>query len=357
MKKLSLFLVFALMTPLAAMPLAAMAADTFKNGEIGEFVKFQDVDGNHVEAHHGAIIFAEGKYWWYGQTFHRVPKVHNIWPATETGVVMYSSEDLFRWKYEGVILPCEPSGDLEGPMRFERVKILYNDSTKKYVMWFHHIGKHGGGVLNVGRADAGVASCDKVNGTYKWHGYQRPLGPKMTVKDCTLFKDEGGKGYFIFDSYPVDFSVERCIYVARLSDDYLKTTEVHKIPNATRREAPAMIKKNGYYFLITSGVTGFFPNAAGCHRAKNIFGPYEDLGNFCEGPRKEITFNSQSTYLLEVNDKPGSYIFIGDRWNRGDMRYSSHIWLPLEFPTDDTVKMRYHKAWDLSVFDNDSDTK
>jgi len=66
----------------------------------------------------------------------------------------------------------------------------------------------------------------------------------MTVKDCTLFKDDDGKAYFIFDSYPTDRSRTRCIHIARLSDDYLKTVEVRKIPNAEDREAPAMIKKN-----------------------------------------------------------------------------------------------------------------
>jgi len=348
MNKLSLLLIFFLLTPLAA-----TAADTFKNGDFADCVVCPDANGNHVEVHHGGIIFVDGRYWWYGQTFHRVPKGRGIWPATKTGVVMYSSENLFGWKYEGVILACQPSGDLEGPMRFERAKILYNDKTKRFVMWFHYIGKNPPNVVNVGTADAGVASCDKINGTYKWHGYQRPLGPKMTVKDCTLFEDEDGQGYFIFDSYPTDRSTTRCIHIARLSDDYLRTTEIRKIPNAERREAPALIKKNGYYFLITSGVSGFTPNAGKYFRARNIFGPYEDLGNFCRGPRSEITFNSQSTFVLELNDRPGSFIFSGDRWNRENMRYSSHIWLPLEFPTRDTVEMRYQQEWDMRFFDQD----
>ena len=87
------------------------------------------------------------------------------------------------------------------------------------------------------------------------------------------------------------------------------------------------------------------------HRATNIWGPYEDLGNFCVGEKREITFNAQSTYILELQDKPGSYVFMGDRWNRENMKRSAHIWLPLEFPTQDTVSMRYHKEWDTSIFD------
>ena len=129
--RLPLFLGFVLLTPLAT-----MAADTFENGDFGDYVVFPDSEGNHVEVHHGGIIFAEGKYWWYGQTFRDVPKGNRVWPATKIGVEMYSSEDLVRWKYEGVVLPCQPTGELEGPMRFERVKILYNERTRRYVMWF-----------------------------------------------------------------------------------------------------------------------------------------------------------------------------------------------------------------------------
>ena len=252
------FLIFTLLAPMAG-----MAGERIENGAFADFVVRPDADGNHIEVHHGGILFVDGKYWWYGQTFHRVPKGRGVWPATKTGVVIYSSEDLFRWKYEGVILACQPSGDLEGPMRFERAKIIYNDKTKKFVMWFHYIEKDPGNVVKVGRADAGVASCDKINGTYKWHGYQRPLGPSMTVKDCTLFKEKDGKAYFIFDSYPTNRSTARCIYVARLSDDYLKTTEVRKIPKAQRREAQRRE-------ATSAAVTEFQNRATGRVRAASI---------------------------------------------------------------------------------------
>jgi len=330
--------------------LSAIAASQFVNGDYDDFVLRPDVEGNHVGAHHGGILFVDGKYWWYGQSF-RDKSARDGGDLTTDGVVMYSSTDLVNWKNEGVILACTPQGDLKGPMRFERAKIIYNDQTKKFVMWFHYVnapGKHG---FNIGEGDAGVATCDTINGTYEFHGYHRPLGSDMRVTDCTLFKDDDGKAYFIFDSGSPKKRGDRYQYIASLSDDYLKTTKVSKIPNSKRREAPAMIKKNGYYFLITSGLTSWNPNPTKVHRATNIWGPYEDLGNFCVGEKREITFNAQSTYILELQDKPGSYVFMGDRWNRENMKRSAHIWLPLEFPTQDTVSMRYHKEWDTSIFD------
>ena len=321
----------------------------FRNGDYQDLVPRLDSDGNHIAAHSGGIIFMNGKYWWYGQTLQEEPQ----WKhggATRIGVVMYSSPNLLAWKYEGVILPCQPSEDLDGPLRFERPKIIYNEKTGKFVMWCHYVARPGDHGVKAGTADAGVASCNTINGIYQWHGYHRPLRPDMTVKDCTLFKDKDATAYFIFDSYPADRSKERCIHIARLSDDYLKEVEVREIPGTERREAPAMFKKDGYYFLITSGVSGWDPNAAKCHRATNIWGPYEELGNFCVGEQRDITFNAQSAYVFELHDAPGCFVFMGDRWRQSNMKQSTHIWLPLEFPTKNTVRMRYFKQWDWRAY-------
>ncbi len=347
----SLWLVACLATAWGETNLIGQAAD-FRNGAYREFLVLPDSEGRHIEAHHGGVLFVNGKYWWYGQTFQE-KSTREGGQTTRIGVVIYSSPDLLGWKYEGVILPCQPSGDLEGPMCFERAKIIYNEKTRKFVLWCHYVGRPGDHGVRVGTADAGVASCDTINGEYEWHGYHRPLGSGMTVKDCTLFKDDDGAAYFIFDSYPTNRSKVRCLHIARLSNDYLKPVEVHRIPGTESREAPAMIKRNGCYFLITSGVSSWEPNAARCHRAASIWGPYEDLGNFCGGEQRDITFNAQATYVFELHDAPGCYVFMGDRWCQPNMKRSAHIWLPLEFPTKDTVRMRYFEQWNRRNFDPD----
>ncbi len=68
-------------------------------------------------------------------------------------------------------------------------------------------------------------------------------------------------------------------------------------------EAPAIFKKDGKCYIIASDCTGWDPNAARSAVADNIFGPYTELGNPCIGEGAEITFNSQSTYVLPVAGK------------------------------------------------------
>jgi hypothetical protein len=33
--------------------------------------------------------------------------------------------------------------------------------------------------------------------------------------------------------------------------------------------------------------------------------------------------------VLPLKDKPGSYIFMADRWNKLDLEKSDYLWLPL----------------------------
>lgn len=97
-----------------------------------------------------------------------------------------------QWKFEGPLLSrTSSSGDL-GPNRIiERPKVIYNDATKKYVMWMHVDSS------NYGDAKVGVATSDTVcgPGKYEYKGSFRPLG--MESRDMGLFKDDDGKAYLL----------------------------------------------------------------------------------------------------------------------------------------------------------------
>ena len=149
---------------------------------------------------------------------------------TDIGVVMYESCYHLNWKYEGVILEVstEPQSELFAPLRFERPKIIYNDKTGKYVLWCHFVkypGNHGTGV---GECDMGLAICDSVNGKYKWLGFSRPIDNRGWVRDMTVYKDTDGSAYLIYDRHTKEIEEDRCLYVVKLSDDYLSFTDTYK---------------------------------------------------------------------------------------------------------------------------------
>lgn len=327
---------------------------SFCHGEINEFVDWYDTDGNIINASDGGIIYADGRYHWYGMAFRPLPV--NSGPCggqmTNIGVVMYESSDLLNWKYEGVVLAVstDPESELYGPMRFERPKIIYNDKTKQYILWCHYVkypGNHGNAK---GECDMGLAVCNTVNGKYEWRGYTKPVDEHGFVRDMTVYKDFDGSAYLIYDRHiiePISKKADRCLYVVKLSDDYLSFTETYKrIDNAAWREAPAVAYKNGYYYIVTSGLTGWETNQAKAFRTRHLLDVWEDLGDPCVDDFTHTTFNTQSTNVFSI-EGTDTQILMLERHNTSNFLKSSYVWLPIKFNDNNTVSLHYEKEWHL----------
>lgn len=321
--------------------------NAFVHGELEEFVQWFDEDGNIINASDGGIIFVDGMYYWYGLALRSLPANRDGkgGQTTTTGVVMYKSKDSYHWNYEGVILSCstDPASELYAPMRFERPKIIYNDKTKQYVLWCHYV-KHPGDHGNTeGTAEAGVAVCDTVNGEYTWLGYTRPIDEKGLVRDCTLYKDKDGSAYFVYDR---QVEKDRCLHIVKLSEDYLSfTDEYRRLDVAYWREAAALTYKDGYYYMITSGLTSWDFNGARYFRAKELLGSWEDMGDPCVGDTTRTTFHSQSTFIFKVEGREDLYIHMAERHNVSNFEQCSYIWLPIDFHEDNTISLTYKKEW------------
>ncbi len=111
-----------------------------------------------------------------------------------------------------------------------------------------------------------------------------------------------------------------------------------------------MFRNGTRYYLIASACTGWRPNAALYAVASSPMGPWNVKGNPCKGPDAELTFHSQSTHVLRVPGKKGTFIFLADRWNPEDLSDSRDVWLPLRVDGD-SVEVRWFDRWDYSVFD------
>jgi len=324
----------------------------FANGAVTEHLAWNDTSGNLINAHDGGILWANGKYHWYGMALRPLPVTNKLDGGQKTtiGVVMYSSKDLYNWTYEGVVLACspDPKSPLYGPMRFERPKILYNARTKQYVMWFHYVGYPGDHGVTMGAGEAGVAVSSRINGPYTFKGYTRPIDAKGFVRDSTLFQDDDGSAYFIYDrdvrEPGPDFG--RVLHIVKLTDDYLGFSDKWtKIANAVRREAPVMIKRNGVYYLVTSAETGWQDNAANYYRATKIMGPYTELGNPTSGPDADVTYHTQGTWEFAVHGHKDEVIFMAERHIPAKMTDSSYIFLPVRFGPESTLALPYVTAW------------
>jgi hypothetical protein len=131
-----------------------------------------------------------------------------------------------------------------------------------------------------------------------------------------------------------------------LTDDYLDVKRlVIKLWAGSKREAPAMFKVDGTYFMITSAATSWDPNQAQYASATAIGGPWSNLTNIGDS----TTFDTQSTYVIPVvGSEVTTYIYAGDRWQDPDLPSSKYIWLPLVVKGT-KLGMDYAKDWTLNL--------
>ncbi|PZD97172.1 beta-xylosidase [Paenibacillus sambharensis] len=299
---------------------AKAAAVNVSNG-----IQFKDTNGNIVHAHGGGMLKQGSYYYWLGEN------------RDGTNLVsLYRSTDLKNWEFRSHLLTKSMGGEL-ATANIERPKLLYNASTGKYVMWMH---KENG--VDYGEGRVAVASASSIEGPYTYHGSFRPLGHDS--RDMTVYNDNGTA--YLFSSTRVNADMN----VFRLSSDFLSVdTLVQTMFIGQYREAPAVFKRGSTYFLITSGATGWNPNQAKYSTATSIEGTWTNPANFGDS----TTYGSQSTYVIPVSGSTTtSYLYMGDRWAGAwsePVNNSKYVWLPLSFPTANTLEMNWYPSVDIDT--------
>jgi len=170
---------------------------------------------------------------------------------------------------------------------------------------------------------------------------RRDFEEGQMARDMTLFVDDDGKAYHIHSA-----EENLTLHISELTDDYLDFTGRYiSVEPAGHNEAPAIFKKDGWYYLITSGCTGWEPNAGRSFRSKSMLGEWEPLGNPFLGEGADVSFRSQSTFILPLNN--GEYLFMADRWNPEKLRDSRYIWLPIKIEDAKPI-IEWRDQWRLS---------
>lgn len=363
-----------------------------------------DNEGNPIQAHGGGFLqqtAEDGKpiYYWVGEN-----KIHNS--AVFHAVSLYSSRDLVNWEYEGNILD-QFSQTVEGAEygllnnKWERPKLLYNEKTKKYVLWGHWetAGSYASSQIAVATADnvAGpytflghwrpggtLRNWRSDNGVYSDSEYYKSSGDRTTVpssvqndvtqmgyisRDFTVFADDDGTAYLVS-------SEGHSMRIHRLNDEYTDvdfTTYTFSDPAAKAtdfesynfyegvgREAPAVVSTGDGYYLITSGQSGWLPNQSAISYNADItdahgWTPIKEengriLPNFTFG--NNSTYYSQSTNIMKLTKSDGSnsYVYMGDRWRPSQLSDSRYVWLPIAFnEAEHNASATFTTGWKLNA--------
>ena len=345
-----------------------------------------DNNNCHINAHGGCMLKVNDIWYWYGEHKTEGFEGRLAW----YGVHVYSSKDLTNWVDCGCALPVvdDPASPICRGQRIERPKVIYCEKTAEFVMYFHSanddhsradmgiaVSKNPTGpfeLIFVDRAEKGQWPIDvtqrdqdleRIANAPRWDEYHdgawrfriekgavlgRDFEIGQGVRDMTLFVDDDKKAYHIYTSED-----NSTMHVAELSSDYRSHTgKYSRIVKGRWQEAPVVFKHEGIYYMLTSGCTGWLPNAAHGLWAKNIFGPWFEFENPCRGEDPtinagpETTWDCQSACPFFTGNK--QYVML-DRWNMKNFIDSTYVWLPVEFQNDGTFTLTWQAECNPTV--------
>ncbi len=315
-------------------------------------IPWPDNNGVHINAHGGGVIFHAGFYYWYGES--KYPG-RDEKERADAGTHCYRSTDLMNWTDMGIVMPMDendPQSETAVGSICERPKVLFNPSTKKFVMIFKLYPESTGYLIGY----VGVATADVPEGPFTYQHRFNGGGLGHGTGDFLFVIDAQGAAWHMGVRKP-----DKVFVAARMRPDFLMPeTDYVPVEGIERHtEAPALIPADGGYYLIGSGSTGWDPNVARAFFSKHLTGPYRQLPCPCEGVNPhnnlgpEKTFGGQSSFVIPVEGKPGAFIAMFDLWTPRIASNGGYVWLPVEIK-DGAPKIRWRTEWDLSVFDRSS---
>ncbi|MCO7127901.1 discoidin domain-containing protein [Sporolactobacillus shoreicorticis] len=147
----------------------------------------------------------------------------------------------------------------------------------------------------------------KPGGPFTVHASFRPQGNDS--RDLNFYVDDNGNGYLISAAHG-----NQDINIYKLTDDWMEVLPEQVSPAITvlkgqRREAPALIKQENWYYLFSSEAAGWYPSACKYIAAPTIQGladaPLRQVGN-------TSTFGTQSGGIFMIGN---TAVMAANRWS------------------------------------------
>ena len=223
-----------------------------------------DTQGSIVDAHDGRVVQFNDTFYWYGTQYGNTNGF-----TTANKYVVYSSKNLKTWKFEGSLLNTAPNGV------YYRPHVIYNQKSKKYVMWYNWYPKLWGGQF-------GVAVSDLPTGPFKIINIDAKVKHSdLGVGDLGLFVDDNQKAYLSYNTIN-----GHSVSVEELADDYTASILNGSEYIVKNCEAGSMFKNKETYYLLTDYTCCFCTQGSGArvYTAKDPLGPYTLTNNINRYP-------------------------------------------------------------------------
>ena len=294
-----------------------------------------DSKGEIVDAHDGNLQFFDGRYYLYGTAYGKTAGF-----SINNRFRVYSSADLEHWEYEGELIK-EPANGV-----YYRPYVVYNATTRKYVLWYNWYPKLWNGQVGVATSDGPTGPFTIVDPNV--HLSQASDHPG----DGSLFVDEDKTAYFVYTVIDQDHAIR----VERLAPDYLSSTGETSQILAKGCEAPSMFRHDKNYFVLFDSACCFCMKGSGARvfRSLSPLGPYTQLGNINRDADGNPIIHGQQTYVATLPTADGPMLmWMSDRWGSRPDNIKGHdfqYWLPLITSKAGSISpLTETKEWSVQV--------
>jgi hypothetical protein len=297
-----------------------------------QITRFDSVAAS-IDAHDGEIAYFDGVFYLYGTSYDCGYEWGNP-KAPFCGFKAYSSKDLVNWTDQGFLFDAQTpvwqsrcNGSTYGCYR---PHVVFNQKNKMYVLW-----------INVYDNQVG----------YRVFNSPKPVGPfteiaapKLAVNsnapvaglnngDHDVFVDDDGMAYIAY----TDWRAGGAITVEKLNADYTSGTGVFVKVTPAQTEAPALMKRNGKYYILYSD-----PNCGYCGGTGTSYRTAASpLGPWSEGIKISAdSCGGQPSFVstLKLNSEV-IFLYGSDLWNNGakNEALANFYWAPLTFAEDGAI--------------------
>ncbi|KAG4435056.1 hypothetical protein IFR05_009462 [Cadophora sp. M221] len=318
-----------------------------------------DVDGNAIDSTNGKVEWVRDQYFWIGEP--------DSCGAAICDKISYSSPDLINWFYNGPLFNLTTNMNVcSGFGSCSRPKVVYNEKTKKYVLY-------GFASVTGGPPGIPVFTSDQLTKGYTFAGRMIPdYHPSgYGVEDLGLAVIDG-KGYVTWTGFNLTAVFTQpppgniwppfiqTVLVQELTPDFLNgagkaypvveaggdfpVTPTSKNLVDGQVESPDLFKRGDYYYMVGSGTCAFCAGTITlAYRSKSPFGPWKrqivDSNNTCGGQAMGVMTVPSSSTSIQGN----SYVYHADAFHTAPVGQhftaaKGHGFWPISFNHDGSIQ-------------------
>ncbi len=288
-----------------------------------------------IDAHDGEIALFDGVYYLYGTSYDCGYEWGNP-NAPFCGFKVYSSRDLVNWTDKGFLFDAQTqlwqtrcNGKTYGCYR---PHVIYNEKNKQYVLWINVYDNTIG--FRVFTSPTPVGPFTEIAEPALAVNSDAPVAG-LNNGDHDTFVDDDGTAYIAY----TDWRTGGTIVIDQLNADYTSGTGKHvKAVTSGRTEAPALLKRNGKYYILYSD-----PNCGYCAGTGTSYKSADSpLGPWSEGIKiSDNSCGGQPSFVSVFKlDHETIYLYGSDLWNNAakNEALANYYWAPLEFDENGAIK-------------------